>query len=162
MDTICFFEGNCVGGTSARRYTNGRLLSPDMSVWTKYRPNSPYGRHHLYEIGPAPNLVLECEWEDAVHQTDKGIRKVQHCYFSETTTGSPDTFGDPTIVEEAWVFAIPRQCVVSAPQSALRAPWKYIPVLRDLLSSLLRSFSVSFMRPLQMMVHSPLPGVAGG
>lgn len=86
----------------------------------------------------------------------KGIDKVKHYYFSENTRGSPDAFEASSIVEEAWVFAIPRESVVSTPSSHLRAPLKHIPVLRDILAFLQYRFLQSVYPHCIWLVWSPL------
>ena len=130
-----FFEGNCVGGTIGIKFSNDRLLSPSMSVWSKDRPYSLRGRDHLYQTAPAPNLVLECEWVEEIHRPNKALDKAQNYYFDDTFTGALDVRGAATVVEEVWVYAIHHQTLQQGEQLEihLRGPWKYIPIFREVL-----------------------------
>jgi hypothetical protein len=74
--------------------------------------------------------------------TKKAFDKVLHYYFSDDFTGLNDTYGNPTRVEEAWVFIthVDREEVPENHQSRVKRRWGYIPIVNEVVITIVNLF----------------------
>ena len=142
VTTVAFFGGICTTGTDGTKFRNGRLLSPDISVWTNERKYSKETALHLYQDGTAPKLVVEFEWFHERRMTKKAFDKVLNYYFSDNYIGLDDMYGKPTRVEEAWVFIIhpEKEVVPEDHQFRVKCWWGYVPIVNEILITIVKLF----------------------
>ncbi len=82
------FSWQLTSGTDGTKFSNGQLLSPDLSVWTRERKYTAEVANHLYCEGPSPNFVFECEWIQECDQEKKGHDKILNYYLNNNCFGT--------------------------------------------------------------------------
>ena len=89
-------------GTVGILHTNNNLLSPDSAAFDMdQRPCNyeEFEHEHMFQLGPAPNWILEYEWSHEIYQQKKGVDKILNYFFNDNYIGSNNTR-----VEVAWLL----------------------------------------------------------
>jgi hypothetical protein len=109
-------------GTHAVKYEDGRLVAPDMNLFSRHtrRPPSENLRHMMLAGCPAPNWCLEVEFQNEARQTNKGFDKVNNLF---SYRGANDT-----AIDEIWLLIYPNNDPTTVQVPAPPNPLPIVPL----------------------------------
>jgi hypothetical protein len=116
-------------GTHGAKYEDGRLVAPDMNLFSRHtrRPPSENLRHMMLAGCPAPNWCLGVEFQNEARQTNKGFDKVNNLF---SYTGAPVN-NVPTTIDEIWLLVYPNNDPTTIQAPAPPNPLHVVPLSQE-------------------------------